>query len=123
MSKQKVVVHSILVEHPDLEKKFYPISMQMYYLFQIKTQIYFFEEIKDADGIIIADRKIKPKYINTLKHCKIIARQGIGVDNIDLATTKSKNIIVTNVPDYCLDEVSDYAMSLMLSMLRHIPYL
>ncbi len=57
MSKQKVVVHSILVEHPDLEKKILSdIDANVLFIPNKDTDL-FFEEIKDADGIIIADRK------------------------------------------------------------------
>lgn len=121
MEKYKVVVHSILVENPDVEEKVLSSIDANIVLVPNDDEDLFFEEIKDADGIIIADRKIEPKHVDTLQKCRIIARQGIGFDNIDLVNTKEKNIAVTNVPDYCLDEVSDYAMSLMLSMLRHIP--
>ena len=121
MSKPKVVVHSLLVEDPTLEKEILKeIDAEVVFV-PNEDQERFFEEIKDADGVIIADRKIKPEHVETLRNCKIIARQGIGFDNIELEKTKEKNIAVTNVPDYCIDEVSDYAMSLMLSMLRHIP--
>lgn len=121
MSKPKVVVHSVLVDNPDVESKILSaIDANLVFVPNENTDL-FFKEIKDADALIIADRKIKPEHVLTLKNCKIIARQGIGVDNIDLINTKEKNIAVTNVPDYCLDEVSDFAMSLMLSMLRHIP--
>ncbi len=121
MSKPKVVVHSVLVENPDVESEILSaIDANLVFVPNENVDL-FFEEIKDADGVIIADRKIKPEHVLTLKNCRIIARQGIGFDNIDLVNTKEKNIAVTNVPDYCLDEVSDFAMSLMLSMLRHIP--
>ena len=53
--------------------------------------------------------------------CRILSRAGIGVDNIDLAAAKEKNIPVTNVPDYCIGEVSDHAMALILSFARKLP--
>lgn len=121
MSNPKVVVHSVLVENPDIEREILSeINANLVFVPNDQVEL-FFEEIKDADAVLIADRKIPAEAVSTLEKCKIIARQGIGFDNIDLVKTKDKNIIVTNVPDYCLDEVSDYAMSLMLSLLRHIP--
>jgi len=116
-----VVIHSLLVEDPALEMEALNSLNADVVFVPNEDEDRFFEEIKDADGVIIADRKIKPEHVETLDNCKIIARQGIGFDNIDLVSTKEKGIAVTNVPDYCIDEVSDYAMSLMLSMLRHIP--
>src|SRR3972149_2647493 len=47
--------------------------------------------------------------------CKAIGRFGLGVDNIDLPAAKELGITVTYVPDYCLREVSDHAMALLLA--------
>jgi D-3-phosphoglycerate dehydrogenase len=44
------------------------------------------------------------------------------VDNVDIPTATSKGIVVTKVPDYCIDEVSDHAMALLLSLVRKIPF-
>src|SRR4029079_9589926 len=45
----------------------------------------------------------------------------IGVDNVDLAAATSAGIVVTKVPDYCLDEVSDHAVALWLALVGKIP--
>lgn len=50
-----------------------------------------------------------------LKH---VARYGVGVDNIDLEAATARGILVTNVPDYCIDEVSDQALAMMLDLAR-----
>jgi D-3-phosphoglycerate dehydrogenase len=50
----------------------------------------------------------------------IIARYGIGFDNVDLLAATRAGILVTNVPDYCVDEVSDHALALMLALARQI---
>lgn len=52
--------------------------------------------------------------------CAVIARYGIGVDNIDIATATRLGIRVTNVPDYCLDEVADHTLALLLAAARQI---
>jgi D-3-phosphoglycerate dehydrogenase / 2-oxoglutarate reductase len=52
--------------------------------------------------------------------CRIIARYGIGVDNVDVSAATRAGIQVTNVPDYCIDEVADHAVSLLLSAGRRI---
>ncbi len=51
---------------------------------------------------------------------RIAARYGIGVDNVDLAAASEAGILVTNVPDYCLDEVADHTLMLMLAALRNL---
>lgn len=50
--------------------------------------------------------------------CRIIARYGIGVDNVDVGAATRNGILVTNVPDYCLDEVADHALALLLAAAR-----
>ncbi len=52
---------------------------------------------------------------------KIIARTGIGVDNAPVEAARARGVPVTNVPDYCVEEVSDHAVALALALLRHIP--
>ena len=51
----------------------------------------------------------------------MIGRTGLGVDNIDLPAAAARGITVTYVPDYCLREVSDHAMALLLALARKIP--
>jgi D-3-phosphoglycerate dehydrogenase / 2-oxoglutarate reductase len=76
---------------------------------------------RDADAILVCYAQITPAIIKELTRCKIISRTGLGVDNIDLPSAKAKNIVVTYVPDYCLHEVSDHAMALLLALARKIP--
>jgi D-3-phosphoglycerate dehydrogenase len=52
--------------------------------------------------------------------CRIIARYGIGVDNVDVDAATRAGIPVTNVADYCLDEVADHAMALLLAAARRV---
>jgi D-3-phosphoglycerate dehydrogenase len=52
--------------------------------------------------------------------CRIIARYGIGVDNVDVEAATRAGITVTNVPDYCLDEVADHALALLLATARGV---
>jgi len=76
---------------------------------------------RDADAVLTTYAKMPPELIAQLRRCRIIARFGIGVDNVDIPAATSHGIIVTRVPDYCLDEVSDHAMALLLSLVRKIP--
>lgn len=75
---------------------------------------------RDADGIIVCYAKITAELLRQLEKCKVIARTGIGVDNIDTDVAGELGITVTYVPDYCLDEVSDHAMALMLALVRKL---
>ena len=75
---------------------------------------------QDADAVLNCYAKMTARVIEKLERCKIIARYGIGVDNVDLAAASRARILVTNVPDYCVDEVSDHALALLLALARHI---
>jgi D-3-phosphoglycerate dehydrogenase len=55
-----------------------------------------------------------------MERCRIIVRYGIGVDTIDVAAATERGIFVANVPDYCLDEVSDHALALLLMLSRQM---
>ena len=77
----------------------------------------------DADGIINQYAPITRRVIESLKRCKVIARYGVGVDNIDVEAATEYGIIVANVPDYCVDEVSTHTIALMLACARGITLL
>src|SRR5215471_19343181 len=74
-----------------------------------------------ADALLVTYAKITADMIARMTRCRIISRFGIGVDNVDLDAATSAGIVVTKVPDYCIDEVSDHAMALLLTLARKIP--
>jgi D-3-phosphoglycerate dehydrogenase len=76
---------------------------------------------RDADALLITYAKITREIIAQLTKCKAIGRFGLGVDNIDLPAAKEKGIAVNYVPDYCIREVSDHTMALLLSLIRKVP--
>ena len=76
---------------------------------------------RDADAIMVTYAKLTRDLISQLTRCKAIGRFGLGVDNIDLPACKEKGIAVNYVPDYCIREVSDHAMALLLALIRKIP--
>ncbi len=80
------------------------------------------EVARDADAVLTTYAKMPAEVVNALTRCRIISRFGIGVDNVDLAAATAKGIVVTKVPDYCIDEVSDHAMALLLAIVRKIPF-
>src|SRR5665213_213844 len=80
------------------------------------------EVARDADAVLTTYAKVTTAIIEQLTRCRIISRFGIGVDNVDIATATAKGIVVTKVPDYCIDEVSDHAMALLLAIVRKIPF-
>src|SRR5215475_11291246 len=77
---------------------------------------------KDADAVLVTYAKLTREVLMQLSRCKVIGRFGLGVDNVDLVTAKEKGIAVNYVPDYCIREVSDHAMALLLALIRKIPF-
>jgi len=77
---------------------------------------------KDADALLVTYAKLTREVLTQLTRCKAIGRFGLGVDNIDLVAAKEKSIAVNYVPDYCIREVSDHAMALLLALIRKIPF-
>lgn len=75
---------------------------------------------KDADGLIVQYTKITREIIENLEKCKVIARYGIGVDNIDVKAATELGIFVVNVPDYHIEEVSDHTVALLLASIRKL---
>src|SRR6201993_680927 len=77
---------------------------------------------RDADAILVTYAKLPGELLRQLTRCKAIGRFGLGVDNIDLPAAKACGIAVNYVPDYCLREVSDHAMALLLALARKVTF-
>jgi D-3-phosphoglycerate dehydrogenase len=78
------------------------------------------EAVGDADSVLVTYAKITGEIVRQMRRCRIIARCGIGVDNVDVEAATRSGIIVTNVPDYCIEEVSDHALALLLAFARKL---
>ncbi|HEX4643805.1 MAG TPA: C-terminal binding protein [Candidatus Acidoferrales bacterium] len=78
------------------------------------------ELCRDADGVLNARAPVTRRAIAAMEHCRIIVRYGIGVDTIDVPAATERGIYVANVPDYCLDEVSDHALALLMMLSRQM---
>ena len=90
---------------------------------QARSEVDLLDAVTDADALLVCYAPVTDRVIRRMTRCRIIARYGIGVDNVDLGAATAKGIVVTNVPDYCVDEVSDHALALLLACARRIPAL
>jgi D-3-phosphoglycerate dehydrogenase / 2-oxoglutarate reductase len=77
---------------------------------------------READAIGTNWAQVTEKVIRAVPRCRIVARFGIGLDNICIKTATELGIPVTNVPDYCVSEVSDHALALILACARNIAF-
>jgi len=119
----KVVVTDC--DHPsvEIEKRVLSEINPEFVLGHCNTEDEVIEVAKDADGIINQYAPITRRAIESLKRCRVIARYGVGVDNVNVEAATEYGIIVANVPDYCVDEVSTHAMALILACARGIALL
>jgi D-3-phosphoglycerate dehydrogenase len=73
-----------------------------------------------ADAILSCWKPLTASVLDRADNCLLISKFGAGLDNIALNHATRLGIIVCSVPDYCLDEVSDHAMALLLACARRI---
>ncbi len=75
----------------------------------------------EADALLNTYMPITAQLLDSLPACKIVARYGIGVDNVDLAAAAARGVVVTNVPDYSVEEVAVHTLGLLLALARRLP--
>jgi len=75
---------------------------------------------KDADGIIVGLEKITPKLLNKLPNLKIIAKYGVGLDNVDIKACKDRNITIGWTGGVNKRSVAEMALGFMLAMCRNL---
>ncbi|WP_026895301.1 C-terminal binding protein [Clostridiisalibacter paucivorans] len=117
---KKVVLSSVLINNPTYERGLIEKAGLDLVFIPNDDQETFRKEVVDTDAIITADKPITKEIIDSMNNCKVIVRQGIGYDTIDTDRAREKGIAVCNIPDYCIEEVSDFTITLMLNLLRHI---
>ncbi|OCT15427.1 hypothetical protein A8709_15210 [Paenibacillus pectinilyticus] len=78
------------------------------------------EQLSDVDGLIVNLEKVTSELIARLGNLKVIGRYGVGVDNVNLKAATERHIAVINVPDYCVDEVAEHAVSFILAANRKL---
>jgi D-3-phosphoglycerate dehydrogenase / 2-oxoglutarate reductase len=86
----------------------------------VKREDQVLEHCSDADALIVQFAQVTRRVIEGLKRCKVVARYAIGVDTIDVKAAHEHGIAVANVPDYCIEEVSDTAVAHILNCVRKV---
>ncbi len=87
---------------------------------QCRTEAELVEAVPGAEYILTQFAPINARVIAAMDRARRIVRYGIGVDNVDLDAARERGIPVCNVPAYCVDEVADHAMALLLDATRRI---
>jgi D-3-phosphoglycerate dehydrogenase / 2-oxoglutarate reductase len=76
----------------------------------------------DADVVFVQSLRplMNRSVIQELERCRCIVRLGIGFDSVDVAAATERGILVCNVPFYCIDDVADHALALLMDGVRHV---
>src|SRR5919201_1833967 len=90
---------------------------------QAKRPEDFLAEAADCDALLNTYAgPITADVMARMPRCKMIARYGIGVDTIDVDAATAAGIIVTNNPTYCVEEVAEHTMALLLACARKVAF-
>jgi len=76
-----------------------------------------------CDALLVVSAKVPRAVIERLERCRVIARLGAGTDRIDVEAATRRGIVVTNVPDFCLNEQAEHTLALLLAFARRLPYM
>lgn len=115
-----VVITDYTFDSLDIERKVLePFGLSVHGA-QCRTQSELIDLVVAADFVITQFAPIDASVIAVMDDTKVIVRYGIGVDNIDLEAAKEKGIPVCNIPDYCVDEVADHTLGLILAATRQV---
>ncbi len=87
------------------------------------TESEIIEAAKDADAIITANGEITRRVMEASPKCRVIVRYGIGYDTIDVDAATDNGILVVNLPDFCLEEVANHAIALLLACAKKLALL
>ena len=122
MAKAKVVLTDYVWESLDVEKKILGDLGELVPM-QTKKPEEFLAQAADCDALLNTYAgPITAEAMAKMPKCRIIARYGIGVDTIDLKAATEAGIIVTNNPTYCIEEVAEHTMALLLDSARKIAF-
>lgn len=118
--KPKVVITDYDYGDIDIERGILEAAGAEVVGLQAKCEDDLLEEARDCDAIMNQYARVGAKTIAVMEHCKVIARYGVGVDIVDVEAASRRGILVTNVRDYCTEEVADHAISMWLALARNL---
>jgi D-3-phosphoglycerate dehydrogenase / 2-oxoglutarate reductase len=121
MARYRIAVTDFGVDILDVEKSILePIGCEVIGPANSKDPQQLASLVREADGVLTQFAPVTAAVIEAMQKCRVIVRYGIGVDNVDLKAAAAKGIPVCNVPDYCIDEVADHALAMILDLTRKI---
>ncbi|MEX3007617.1 C-terminal binding protein [Hoeflea sp. TYP-13] len=119
--RPKVVITDYDFGDVDIEREILEGAGAQVVALQSKQESDLFSAARDCAAMINQYARIGGETIARMQNCEVIARYGVGVDIVDVEAATSRGILVTNVRDYCTEEVADHAISLWLALARKLP--
>ena len=119
--RPKVVITDFDFGDIDVEREILEAVGAEVFGLQSKREEDLFEAARDSAAMINQYARIGRATISRMQKCEVIARYGVGVDIVDVEAATERGILVTNVQDYCTEEVADHAIALWLTLARKLP--
>lgn len=76
-----------------------------------------------CDALLVVSSYVPGAVIEKLTRCRVLARLGAGTDRVDIEAATRCGIVVTNVPDFCVNEQAEHTLALLLAVARRLPYM
>lgn len=119
--KPKVVITDFDFGNVDIEKEILEAAGADVVALQAKCEEDLFAVAPECSAMINQYARIGKATIARMQKCEVIARYGVGVDIVDVENATDRGILVTNVQNYCTEEVADHAIAMWLSLARKLP--
>jgi D-3-phosphoglycerate dehydrogenase len=116
----KVVITDHAFTNVDPERKALEGLAEVIDAKTLRTEDDVIQAAHDADAIIFAFAPITARVLDALPKLRVAVRNGVGYDAIDVPAATERGIWVANVPDYCIPEVADHAMAMLLALARKL---
>jgi D-3-phosphoglycerate dehydrogenase len=119
----KVVLADKMNEELDLIREILKETGSELFTYDCQSEEEMIAATKDADAVMSADpRFFTDKMVDSMEKCKVVVIMSIGVDGMNIDALTRNGIKFVNVPDYCLDEVADHALALLLGVHRKVAF-
>lgn len=120
---KKVIITDYGFPHVDLERDIIELAGSALETIQpiCKTEDDIIRTCGHADVLLVQWAPVTRRVLEALPNVRCIVRYGVGVNNFDLDAARDLGVVAANVPDFCVDEVADHALAMILPLCRRIP--
>jgi D-3-phosphoglycerate dehydrogenase len=119
--KPLVVRFGVPLPNPEREQQLVAEAGGELVMIEVTSQEQAIAAMRDADVVINAGGvRFSADVFAQLRHCRAVIQSSVGYDRIDVPAATARGIMVANLPDYCIEEVSDHAVALLLASARRL---